>query len=52
MSIALPFAGDPPCNWSARGRGGVETNALNMTPRDDLLFGVVAVDPGLAFLRP
>ena len=51
---ALPFAGDLTVQLvnGATVVAAVETNALNMTPRDDLLYGVVTADPsGLAFLE-
>ena len=50
----LPFAGDLTVQLVSGETvaATVETDALNMTPRDDLLYGVVTADPGgLAFLE-
>ena len=50
----LPFAGDLTVQLVSDQTvvAEVETDPLNMTPRDDLLYGVVTSDPGgLAFLE-
>jgi len=49
-----PFAGDLTVQLVSDEQvvAAAETNPLNMTPRDDLLYGVVTSDPGgLAFLE-
>jgi hypothetical protein len=50
----LPFAGDLAVQLVSGETvvAAVETNPLNMTPPDDLLYGIVTADPGgLAFLE-